>query len=69
MNSAKTPVNITDQSGTKYTLVSNPLMGNLLLAKLKPPFPAAITDPKNPLMLFFNDSTMKDLWIAITWGK
>lgn len=62
-----------DQSGTKKdVLVRNPLMGNLLMGSLtkNKPLPAAITDAKNPpLTLYFDNNTMKDLWMAITWGK
>jgi hypothetical protein len=62
-----------DQSGTKKdVLVRNPLMGNLLVGSLTKnvPLPAAITDAMNPpLTLFFDNNTMEDLWMAITWGK
>jgi hypothetical protein len=34
------------------------------------PLPAAITDATSPpLTLFFDNNTMEDLWMAITWGK
>jgi hypothetical protein len=62
-----------DESGTKKDLlVKNPLMGNLLMGSLTKnvPLPAAITDATSPpLTLFFDNNTMQDLWMAITWGK
>jgi hypothetical protein len=61
-----------DESGTKKDLlVKNPLMGNLLMGSLtNVPLPAAITDATSPpLTLFFDNNTMQDLWMAITWGK
>ena len=62
-----------DRAGTKNdTLVTNPLLGNLLAGSLvkNVPLPAAITDATHPpLTLYFDNNSMKDLWIAITWGK
>jgi hypothetical protein len=61
-----------DESGTPDTLARNPLLGNLLagsLAKITP-LPAAITDATNPpLTVYFDNNSMEDLWLAITWGK
>jgi hypothetical protein len=71
-----TTININNQpdlAGTKKdTLVKNPLVGNLLTGSLAKniPLPAAITDAKHPpLLLYFDNNSMEDLWIAITWGK
>jgi hypothetical protein len=61
-----------DKSGNNDTLVKNPLLGNLLsgsLVNIKP-LPAAVTDAMHPpLTLYFDDNSMEDLWLAITWGK
>jgi hypothetical protein len=71
-----TTININNQSdkaGAKNdALVKNPLVGNLLTGSLvkNVPLPAAITDAKHPpLTLYFDNNSMEDLWIAITWGK
>lgn len=71
MQSAKTQVNITDAGGHADSLVLNPLLGHLLIGKLtKIPRPAAVTDTTHPpLVLRFDDNSMRDLWLAITWGK
>jgi hypothetical protein len=67
-------VNINSQAnlgGNNDTLVRNPLLNNLLaggLNKIAPP--AAITDATHPpLTLYFDNNSMNDLWMAITWGK
>jgi hypothetical protein len=63
-----TPVNITDGKGHGDTLVSNPLLGNLLAGSLvKIPKPPAV-DEAHPFNLLFDNNTMQDLWIAIQWG-
>ena len=71
MLTANTTVNITNSKANNDTLVRNPLLGNLLAGNLvKIPLPAAITDTTHPpLTLFFDNNSMEDLWIAITWGK
>jgi len=41
--------------------------GNLLVGKL-----TQIALPTNPVggfQLFFDDNTMEDVWIAVTWGN
>jgi hypothetical protein len=60
-----------DKSGNNDALVKNPLLGNLLSGALnKIALPAAITDATHPpLMLYFDNNSMKDLWLAVTWGK
>jgi hypothetical protein len=72
-NSATT-VNINDKpdmSGKADTLVPNPLLNNLFSGSLTNiALPAAITDATHPaLTLYFDNNTMDDLWLAITWGK
>ena len=71
MHSNKTQVAITDAANHGDSVVRNPLLGNLLTGKLKNiPLPAAVTDATHPpLTLRFDDNSMTDLWIAITWGK
>jgi hypothetical protein len=68
---AKASVTVTDKNGNQDTLVRNPLMGDLLAGSLvKIPRPAAISDNNNaPLTVTFNDNSMLDLWMVITWGK
>jgi hypothetical protein len=64
-----TPINVTDGKGHGDTLVSNPLLGNLLSGSLtKIPLPLAVTDVAHPFNLFFDNNSMEDLWIAIKWG-
>jgi hypothetical protein len=59
-----------DNSGNNDTLVKNPLLGSLFAGELiKIALPAAITDATHPpLTLYFDNNSMEDLWIAITWG-
>ena len=60
-----------DLSGNNYTLAKNPLLNNLLTGSLPPAaLPAAITDATHPpLTLYFDNNSMDDLWLTITWGK
>jgi hypothetical protein len=60
-----------DKSGKNDTLNQNPLLGNLLSGNLAQiARPAAVTDAAHPpLTLYFDNNTMEDLWLAITWGK
>jgi len=60
-----------DKTGQNDTLVRNPLLGNLLAGSLtKIPLPAAISDAIHPpLTLFFDDNSIDDLWLLLTWGK
>jgi hypothetical protein len=71
MQSAKPQVTITDASSHSDTLVRNPLLGHLLSGKLTNiPLPAAVSDATHPpLTLRFDDNSMSDMWLAITWGK
>ena len=65
-----TPINVTDGKGNGDTLVSNPLLGNLLAGSLtKIPLPLAVTGPAHPFNLFFDNNSMQDLWIGIKWGN
>jgi hypothetical protein len=70
-----TTVNLYDNGDPKTakndTLNQNASLGNFLSGSLvKIALPAAITDATHPpLTLYFDDNSMKDLWLAITWGK
>jgi hypothetical protein len=59
-----------DQSGNSDALVKNPLLANLLSGALaKIALPGAVTDATHPpLTLYFDNNSMEDLWLAITWG-
>jgi hypothetical protein len=59
-----------DKTGNSDTLNQNPDFGVLLTGNLvKIPLPAAVTDATHPpLSLFFDNNSVKDLWVAITWG-
>jgi hypothetical protein len=68
--SAKTQIAITDAANRADSLAKNPLLGNLLVGKLtKIPLPPAISAPNAPVALKFDDNSMRDLWVAVTWGK
>jgi hypothetical protein len=60
-----------DGSGNKDALALNPQFGHLLVGSLtKIALPSAVTDTTHPpLTLYFDDKTMQDLWIAITWSQ
>jgi hypothetical protein len=70
---AATLVNVNikpDLSGNNYTLVADPLLNNLLTGSIgKADYPAAISDATHPpLTLYFDNNSMNDLWMALTWG-
>lgn len=73
MATSATQVGVSDKNGqTDTTIVRNPLLGNLLTGKLANinQLPAAVTDATHPpLTLEFDNNSMNDLWIALTWGK
>lgn len=60
-----------DKSGHTDAMSQNPVLGNLLSGKLaRIAKPAAVTDATHaPLRLFFDNNSMDDLWLAITWAK
>jgi hypothetical protein len=69
-----TTVNIydkADKTGNNDKLTQNPTLGNLLSGNLvKIALPATVTDVTHPpLTVYFDDNSMEDLWLAITWGK
>ena len=72
--SATATININDHAnmgGNNDTLARNPQLNNLLTGSLnKIALPAAISDNTHPpLTLYFDNNSMDDLWLAITWGK
>jgi hypothetical protein len=60
-----------NQAGNTFALSRNPLLGNLLMGNLpKASLPAAVTDATHPpLSVYFDNKSIEDLWLAITWGK
>lgn len=60
-----------DKTGSSDSMARNPLLGNLLSGSLsKIGLPAAVTDTTHPaLTLYFDNNSMEDLWLALTWGK
>ncbi len=71
MEPSKTQINLSDSGGHSDSLVRNPLLGGLLAGRLtKIPLPAAVTDATHPpLTVRIDANSMRDLWLAITWGK
>ena len=75
-NNTTVTVNLYDQADKSSpaqpdTLSQNPLFGNLLMGSLvNIKLPAAVTDVTHPaLTAYFDNNSMEDLWLAITWGK
>ena len=57
----------TDTQAVADSLTKNTDLGGLLIGKLaNVPLPAA---PVGELQLFFDDRSLEDLWLAITWGS
>ncbi|MBD1833296.1 insecticidal toxin protein [Cyanobacteria bacterium FACHB-472] len=55
-----------DGTGNIDTLDKEPSLGNLWMGKLTNiPLPA----PIGLFAVYFNDNSMEDLWLALTWGK
>jgi hypothetical protein len=72
--SATTTINMNSQAnlgGNNDTLTVNPVLNNLLVGSLnKIALPSAITDATHPpLTIYFDNNSMEDLGLAITWGK
>jgi hypothetical protein len=59
-----------DMTGNSDALAKNPSIGNLLNGSLnKIGLPSAITDATHPpLTIYFDDNSMEDLWMAVSWG-
>jgi Tc toxin complex TcA C-terminal TcB-binding domain len=56
-----------DATVKKDLLARDTTFGNLLLGKLTQI--ALPTNPVGEFQLFFDDNTMEDVWIAVTWGN
>jgi hypothetical protein len=52
-------------------LGQNPALAGLFTGNLANiSLPSAITDAKHPpLTVYFDNNSMENLWLAITWGK
>jgi hypothetical protein len=57
---------ITTDNTKKGTLAKDAALGNLLRGPLTSGLPAK---PDGKLTLFFNDNTISDLWIVVTWNE
>jgi len=77
-NDATTQVNLYDHADPAAAAVKseslnqNPSFGSFLAGNLtKIPLPNALADPpaSPPLTLYFDNNSMKNLWVAITWPK
>jgi hypothetical protein len=55
-----------DASGNTDTLVKNDSLGGLRSGPLKN---IALPSPTGTWAFYFNDNSMKDLWLAVSWGK
>lgn len=71
MSVPATSVTMTDKNNNQDALVANPALGSLLMGSFSHiPIPAAISDSTHlPFAVTFDNNTMKDLWMALTWGK
>jgi hypothetical protein len=56
-----------DMTVKKDSLARDTAFGNLLVGKLTQI--ALPTNPVGEFQLFFDDNTMEDVWIAVTWGN
>jgi hypothetical protein len=66
---AKTSVEVADKAdgtGNKDTLVKDASMGDLWMGKLTN---VSLPAPTGKFTLYFNDNSMEELWLALTWGK
>ncbi|MFY9983760.1 MAG: hypothetical protein WAK31_03335 [Chthoniobacterales bacterium] len=56
-------------TGASDSLAANPVYGNLLVGTLKNAIAPWPPPPTGSINLYFDHNLMKDLWLAITWGK
>ena len=56
-------------TGSSDPLTANPTCGGLLTGSLKNAVVQWPPPPTGPLNVYFDHNLMKDLWMAITWGK
>jgi len=71
MSAAATSVAMTDKNGKQDALVADPAMGGLLVGSFSNILPpSAISDATHPpFAVSFDNNSMEDLWMALTWGK
>jgi hypothetical protein len=65
----KNIVTITDQpdgTGNEDTLEKDASLGDLLAGTMTD---ILLTAPTGKFTLYFNDNSMEDLWLAVSWGK
>lgn len=58
-------VTVSDDSGGTASLTADPSFGDLLTGQLPDPMPAAT----GTFTRQFDDNSMADIWLALTWGK
>jgi hypothetical protein len=56
-------------TGASDSLAANPAYGDLLVGTLKNAIAPWPPPPTGSINLYFDHNLMKDLWLAITWGK
>jgi len=56
-------------TGLSDVLAANPIYDSLLVGNLKNAVASWPPPPTGPLNLYFDHNSMKDVWIAVTWGK
>ena len=62
----KASVEVTSDQNDKASLLPDPSLGNLLTDKLEDGF--LPSQPTGEYTLYFDDQTMTELWLALTWG-
>ena len=56
-------------TGSSDPLAANPTYGNLLAGTITNSVASWLPSPTGSFNFFFDHNQMKDLWMAITWGK
>ena len=56
-------------TGSSDPLATNPTYGNLVAGNIKNSVASWPPSPTGSFNFFFDHNQMKDLWMAITWGK
>jgi Tc toxin complex TcA C-terminal TcB-binding domain len=68
----KKPIEITynpQGTGDKDSLVNDASLGNLWTGKLTKASTQPVSTDTEKFSLYFNDNSMEDIWLALTWGK
>jgi hypothetical protein len=58
-----------DGTGDKDTLEKDASLGNLWTGKLTKASTKPVSTETEKFTLYFNDKSMEDIWLALTWGK